>query len=220
MGCQDRCRVPLCARGPGDHARPDRLIEDGPPRLGLVRKGLVTCAFATLRCGRRGGRHELTDEARAAVDSFLPVAGCARAARNLRRQVDGIRRRVRAGCPWRDVSEPYELWSSPYRVFRRHQREGVRTQALDALRALAGGADRRSRSIHDRAGALEGRDAAIGHAMRRPHRVTIVAEALTWTGHRRPVPKRAQGERSPTAFRRRASPAGPVARPTGVSSKS
>jgi hypothetical protein len=48
------------------------------------------------------GRHDLTDEAWAVVEALLPVAGCGRPARNLRRQVDGIRHRVRAGCPWRE----------------------------------------------------------------------------------------------------------------------
>ncbi|MCX5315674.1 transposase [Streptomyces sp. NBC_00154] len=49
------------------------------------------------------GRHDLTDEAWAVVEALLPVAGCGRPARNLRRQVDGIRHRARPGCPWRDV---------------------------------------------------------------------------------------------------------------------
>ncbi|WP_406424161.1 transposase [Streptomyces sp. NBC_01589] len=49
------------------------------------------------------GRHDLTDEAWAVVEALLPVAGCGRPVRNLRRQVDGIRHWVRAGCPWRDV---------------------------------------------------------------------------------------------------------------------
>ena len=34
VGCQDRRRLPVCTRGTGDRARPERLIE-GPPRLGL-----------------------------------------------------------------------------------------------------------------------------------------------------------------------------------------
>lgn len=73
------------------------------------------------------------------VEALLPVAGCGRPARNLRRQVDGIRHRVRAGCPWRDVPERYGPWSSLYRVFRRYRREGVWNQVLDALRTLADG---------------------------------------------------------------------------------
>ena len=32
VGCQDRRCLPLCARGPGAPARPDRLIEGDPPR--------------------------------------------------------------------------------------------------------------------------------------------------------------------------------------------
>ncbi|WP_307864893.1 IS5 family transposase [Myceligenerans salitolerans] len=83
------------------------------------------------------GRHDLSDEAWAVVEPLLPVASCGRPARNLRRQVDGIRHRVRAGCPWRDVPERYGPWSSLYRVFRRYQREGVWDRVLDALRTLA-----------------------------------------------------------------------------------
>jgi hypothetical protein len=33
VGCQDRRRLPLCARGTGAPARPGRLIEGDPPRL-------------------------------------------------------------------------------------------------------------------------------------------------------------------------------------------
>jgi hypothetical protein len=32
VGCQDRRRLPLCARGTGAPARPGRLIEGDPPR--------------------------------------------------------------------------------------------------------------------------------------------------------------------------------------------
>ncbi|WP_442813101.1 transposase [Streptomyces sp. NBC_01800] len=53
------------------------------------------------------GRHDLTDEAWALVEALLPVAGWGRPARNLRRRVDGIRHRVRAECPWRDVPERF-----------------------------------------------------------------------------------------------------------------
>jgi transposase len=83
------------------------------------------------------GRHDLTDAAWAVVGPLLPVAASGRPARYLRRQVDGIRHRVRAGCPWRDVPDRYGPWSSLYRVFRRYQREGVWDQVLDTLRTLA-----------------------------------------------------------------------------------
>ncbi|ADI03144.1 putative transposase [Streptomyces bingchenggensis BCW-1] len=74
------------------------------------------------------GRHDLTDEAWAVLEALLPVAGCGCPGRNLRRQVDGIRHRVRAGCPWRDVPERYGPWSSLYRAFRRYQHEGAWNQ--------------------------------------------------------------------------------------------
>lgn len=83
------------------------------------------------------GRHDLSDEAWAVIERLLPVASCGRPARNLRRQVDGIRHRVRAGCPWRDVPDRYGPWSSLYRVFRRYQRDEVWDEVLDALRTLA-----------------------------------------------------------------------------------
>lgn len=73
------------------------------------------------------------------IESLLPVASLGRPARNLRRQVDGIRHRTRAGCPWRDVPDRYGPWSSLYRVFRRYQRDGVWDRVLDALRSLADG---------------------------------------------------------------------------------
>lgn len=65
------------------------------------------------------------------------VVGCP--ARSLRRQVEGIRHRTRAGCPWRDVPDRYGPWSSLYRVFRRYQRDGVWGRVLDALWTLADG---------------------------------------------------------------------------------
>jgi transposase len=42
-----------------------------------------------------------------------------------RQLIDGIRWRVRAGAPWRDVPACYGSWSAVYAVFRRWQRDGT-----------------------------------------------------------------------------------------------
>ncbi|MFG2358718.1 transposase [Streptomyces sp. NPDC048521] len=105
--------MPLCARGPGDHARPSRLIEDDPSRLEPGRKWHVTCGFGCRGpVGDAVGRPDLTDEAWAVVEALPPVAGSGRPARNLRLRVEGVRNRVRAGCPWRHLPERYGPWSS------------------------------------------------------------------------------------------------------------
>jgi hypothetical protein len=39
--------------------------------------------------------------------------------------IDGIRRRTRAGAPWRDVPERYGPWDRAYDLFRRWQRDGT-----------------------------------------------------------------------------------------------
>lgn len=69
---------------------------------------------------------------------LLPVRARGRRARFLRRQIDGIRHRVRAGCPWRDVpQERYGPWSSVYGLFRRWQRDGTWERITDRLRTGA-----------------------------------------------------------------------------------
>ena len=53
VGCQDRRRLPLCARGTGAPARPGRLIEGDPPRL---EQRLALGAVCASTCtGTRGG---------------------------------------------------------------------------------------------------------------------------------------------------------------------
>ncbi|GAA4262801.1 hypothetical protein GCM10022255_101580 [Dactylosporangium darangshiense] len=51
--------------------------------------------------------------------------------------MDGIRWRVRAGVPWRDVPAAYAPWQTLYRWFRRWQRDGTCAQVLAALQATA-----------------------------------------------------------------------------------
>ena len=54
-----------------------------------------------------------------------------------RQLIDGIRWRIRAGAPWRDVPACYGSWSALAGLFRRWQREGVWAAMLTALQALA-----------------------------------------------------------------------------------
>jgi transposase len=55
----------------------------------------------------------------------------------IRTIIDGIRWRVRTGCPWRDVPAVYPPWQTLYRWFRRWQRDGVWAQILALLQARA-----------------------------------------------------------------------------------
>ncbi|WP_313663970.1 IS5 family transposase [Cellulosimicrobium cellulans] len=87
------------------------------------------------------GRHDLSDEAWAVLVPLLLVKARGCKARFLRRQVDGIRFRVRTGCPWRDVPQDrYGPWSSVYRRFWDWQRDGTWVAVIDGLRTIADGA--------------------------------------------------------------------------------
>ncbi len=72
------------------------------------------------------------------LEPLLPVKARGRRARLLRRQIDGVRWRIRTGSPWRDVPRGlYGPWGSVYRRFRDWQREGVWDQVIDRLRTSA-----------------------------------------------------------------------------------
>jgi transposase len=84
-------------------------------------------------------RHDLTDTEWERLEAVLPaVSGRGRPLRWTRRQIiDGIRWRVRAGTPWRDVPPVYAPWQTLYRWFRRWQREGVWARILSGLQTAA-----------------------------------------------------------------------------------
>ena len=90
-----------------------------------------------------GARHDLTDEQWAILASLLAAllpAGkkSGRPRRwTLRQLIDGIRFRIRTGCPWRDVPERYGTWQSVYGLYRAWQLTGVWTAILTGLQALA-----------------------------------------------------------------------------------
>ena len=90
-----------------------------------------------------GARHDLTDEQWAILASLLaallPVGKKSGRPRRwtLRQLIDGIRFRIRTGCPWRDVPERYGTWQSVYGLYRAWQLTGVWTAILTGLQALA-----------------------------------------------------------------------------------
>jgi transposase len=89
-------------------------------------------------------RHDLTDVQWAALEPLLPVPR--RPGRppiwTKRQLIDGIRWRVRAGTPWRDIPDCYGSWAAAYALFRRWQRDGTWARILTALQAVADAAGR------------------------------------------------------------------------------
>ncbi|TDQ01025.1 DDE family transposase [Labedaea rhizosphaerae] len=85
------------------------------------------------------GRADLTDARWAALEPLLPQGKKAgRPSMWTKRQlIDGIRWRVRAGTPWRDIPPAYGSWQAIYGLFRRWQRAGVWSVILAQLQAGA-----------------------------------------------------------------------------------
>jgi transposase len=84
------------------------------------------------------GRADLTDAQWAVLGPLLPGSARGRPPKWTKRQlIDGIRWRVRAGAPWRDVPVEYGPWQTVYGLFRRWQRDGTWAQVLTGLQARA-----------------------------------------------------------------------------------
>ncbi|PZF82596.1 IS5 family transposase [Micromonospora deserti] len=84
-------------------------------------------------------RHDLSDAQWARLEPLLPRGKKpGRPPKWSKRQlINGIRWRVRAGSPWRDVPECYGPWQTIYGLFRRWQRAGVWQRIVTALQARA-----------------------------------------------------------------------------------
>jgi transposase len=84
-------------------------------------------------------RHDLTDGQWAVLEPLLPRAK--RPGRppkwDKRQLIDGIRWRIRVGCPWRDVPALYGPWQTVYGLFRRWQRDGTWPRILTGLQSRA-----------------------------------------------------------------------------------
>jgi len=84
------------------------------------------------------GRADLTDAQWAVLGPLLPASSRGRPPEREKRQlIDGIRWRVRAGAPWRDVPPCYGPWQTVYGLFRRWQRDGTWARVLAGLQARA-----------------------------------------------------------------------------------
>jgi transposase len=84
-------------------------------------------------------RHDLTDAQWELLAPLLPATGRHGRPRRwpLRGLVDGVRHRVRVGCPWRDVPARYGPWWRVYALFACWQLLGVWEHIESALLALA-----------------------------------------------------------------------------------
>jgi transposase len=93
---------------------------------------------ATLAVSRRA---DLTDAQWAVLGPLLPGSRRGRPPEHAKRTlIDGIRWRVRAGAPWRDVPPAYGPWQTVYGLFRRWQRNGTWRQVMAGLQGRADGA--------------------------------------------------------------------------------
>jgi transposase len=137
-------------------------------------------------------RADLTDEQWAVLESLLPVGKKpGRPPKWSKRQlIDGIRWRVRAGAPWRDVPPGYGPWQTIYGLFRRWQRAGVWRLILSRLQALADAAglitwdvsvdSTIARAHQHAAGARKG---GTGRRNRRVHPGLPNLTIMRWVGH-------------------------------------
>ena len=86
------------------------------------------------------GRADLTDAQWAVLGPLLPGGRRGRPPEHAKRTlIDGIRWRVRAGAPWRDVPPDYGPWQTVYGLFRRWQRNGTWREILAGLQGRADG---------------------------------------------------------------------------------
>ena len=84
-------------------------------------------------------RHDLSDQQWELLEPLLPTATRRGRPRRwpLRGVIDGVRFRVRVGCPWRDVPSRYGPWWRVYALFSCWQLRGIWNQIEQALTAAA-----------------------------------------------------------------------------------
>jgi len=82
-------------------------------------------------------RHQLTEQQWRRLAPLLPPQQPAVGHPNLNHRMilNGLRWRLRTGCPWRDIPERYGKWQTIYSRFRRWQQAGIWDRILAALQA-------------------------------------------------------------------------------------
>lgn len=127
-------------------------------------------------------RFDLSDAQWAVLEPLLPKGRkSGRPPKWTKRQlIDGIRWRIRAGAPWRDVPECYGSWSAAYALFRRWQRDGTWVRILTALQAAADAAGRITWDVSVDSSTARAHQHAAGARKRgicRPNRLTGYARS-------------------------------------------
>ena len=161
------------------------------------------------------GRHDLGDDEWSVLEHLLPAGKKAgRPPKWTKRQlIDGIRWRVRAGAPWRDVPPEYGPWQSAYGLFRRWQLDGTWAFLVAALQVLADAAghvtwdvsvDSGTARAHQHAGRPRAGPVPRGPDQQVPPRRRAGAEAPG--GHRDRRPARGQPAVHPRAGEDQRSP--------------
>lgn len=89
-------------------------------------------------------RHDLTDAQWTLLEPLLPAASRRGRPRTwpLRQLIDGVRHRIRVGCPWRDVPDRYGPWWRVYALFAAWQVGGVWNRIEQTLQTIADEAGR------------------------------------------------------------------------------
>lgn len=84
-------------------------------------------------------RHDLTDAQWTVLQPLLPTPSRWGRPRRytLRDLINGVRHRIRVGCPWRDVPARYGPWWRVYMLFRSWQLSGTWAQIEAALQSQA-----------------------------------------------------------------------------------
>ncbi|WP_217711641.1 transposase [Actinomadura sp. NAK00032] len=127
---------------------------------------------------------DLNDAQWAILESLLPAPRRpGRPSKWTKRQlIDGTRRRVRVGAPWRDVPECHGSWQAVYALFRRWRRDGIWARILASPQARAADVLGPGRSGYVPTRGIRPRP-IYGHLRRRGIGCTI-PEAADQIGHR------------------------------------
>ena len=78
-------------------------------------------------------RYDLTDFEWSVIEPLLPMDRRGPKPKNNRQILNGIFYILRAGCPWRDLSERYGPYTTVYNRFNRWRKAGIWDKLMDAI---------------------------------------------------------------------------------------